>query len=64
MAETTMTSSTIRQAPYLEDVQKRILEMAMARGESPVDIPDITVAGQDPYTTQAYTNAAQIAPEE
>ena len=62
MAEIQQTSSTIRQAPYLEDVQKRILEMAMARGESPVDIPDITVAGQDPYTTQAYTNAAQIAP--
>ena len=36
--------------------------MAMARGETPVDIPDITVAGQDPYTTQAYTNAAQIGP--
>ena len=62
MAEETLTSSTIRQAPYLEDVQKRILEMAMARGETPVDIPDITVAGQDPYTTQAYTNAAQISP--
>jgi hypothetical protein len=62
MAEETLTSSTIRQAPYLEDVQKRILEMAMARGETPVDIPDITVAGQDPYTTQAYNNAAQISP--
>ena len=36
--------------------------MAMARGETPVDIPDITVAGQDPYTTQAYNNAAQISP--
>ena len=62
MAEETLTSSTIRQAPYLEDVQKRILEMAMARGETPVDIPDITVAGQDPYTTQAYTQAGQIGP--
>ena len=64
MAEETLTSSTIRQAPYLEDVQKRILEMAMARGETPVDIPDITVAGQDPYTTQAYTNGHKYLREE
>lgn len=62
MAEETLTTSTIRQAPYLEDVQKRILEQAMARGETPVDIPDIQVAAQDPYLTQAYETAAQIAP--
>jgi len=62
MAEETISTSTIRQAPYLEDVQKRILEQAMARGETPVDIPAIQVAGQDPYATQAYEAAGRIAP--
>ena len=53
MAETTSTTSVVRQAPFLEDFQERILEQAFARGETPVDIPDIQVAGLDPLTQQA-----------
>ena len=55
MADTTTTSSIIRQAPFLEDFQKRILEQAFARGEAPVDIPDIQVAGLDPLTQQGIS---------
>ena len=53
MAELTQTETFIRQAPFLEDVQKRLLEAAVARGETPVDIPAIQVAGLDPLTEQA-----------
>lgn len=55
MAETTTTSSVIRQAPYLEDIQKKILEQAMVRGEAPVTIPETQIAGFDPLTEQAIT---------
>ena len=55
MAEETRTTSTVRQAPYLEDFQKKILEASFARGETPVSIPDIQVAGLDPLTQQAST---------
>ena len=55
MAEETRTTQTVRQAPYLEDFQKRILEASFARGETPVTIPDIQVAGLDPLTQQAST---------
>tara|TARA_R110002020_G_scaffold215010_2_gene422164 strand:+ start:462 stop:1499 length:1038 start_codon:yes stop_codon:yes gene_type:complete len=49
----TTSETTVRQAPYLEDFQKRILEAAFARGETPVDVPPISVAGQDPLTLEA-----------
>jgi len=55
MAETTTTSSVIRQAPYLEDIQKKILEQAMVRGEAPVSLPDMQIAGMDPLAEQAIT---------
>ena len=32
MAEVTTTSSIVRQAPFLEDIQRKILEQAMVRG--------------------------------
>ena len=51
----TVTEQVVRQAPFLEDFQKRILEAAFARGETPVGIPDIEVAGLDPLTQQAIT---------
>ena len=50
MAETT---SIVRQAPYLEDIQKKILEAALLRGETPMTLPDYEVAGMDPLTTKA-----------
>jgi hypothetical protein len=55
MAETTLSEQVIRQAPYLEEFQKKILEASFARGETPVSIPDIQVAGLDPLTQQAST---------
>ena len=60
MAEVTQTESVVRQAPYLEDFQKRLLEAGFARGESPVDIPAIQVAGLDPLSQQAATVGAGI----
>tara|TARA_R110002020_G_scaffold105027_1_gene245211 strand:- start:1646 stop:2686 length:1041 start_codon:yes stop_codon:yes gene_type:complete len=60
MAETTTTESIVRQAPFLEDFQKRILEASFGRGETPVDIPAIQVAGLDPLTQQAITTGQGI----
>ena len=51
MAEMTTTSSIVRQAPFLEEIQRKILDQALARGETPIDVPDIQVAAQDPLTT-------------
>ena len=56
----TVTESVIRQAPYLEEFQKKILESAFATGETPVGIPDIGVAGLDPLTQQAITTGQGI----
>ena len=50
MADTT---SIVRQAPYLEEIQQSILDMALARGETPITLPDYEVAGMDPLTSQA-----------
>ena len=55
MVETTTTASILRQAPFLEEFQRRLLDQAFLRGETPVDIPDIEVAGLDPLTEQAIT---------
>lgn len=56
----TKTEQIVRQAPYLEDFQKRILEAGFARGETPVEIPDIQVAALDPLTQQAITTGQGI----
>jgi len=58
MAELTTTSSIVRQAPFLEEIQRKILDQALARGETPIDVPDIQVASQDPLTTQAIETGA------
>lgn len=57
---TTVTEQIVRQAPFLEDFQRKILEASFARGETPVDIPDIGVAGLDPLTQQAITTGQGI----
>ncbi len=56
----TTTEQIVRQAPFLEDFQKRILEASFARGETPVEIPDIQVAPLDPLTQQAVTTGQGI----
>ena len=53
MADVTTSAQIIRQAPFLEEFQRRLLDQAFLRGETPVDIPDIEVAGLDPLTQQA-----------
>tara|TARA_R110000751_G_scaffold35688_2_gene87829 strand:+ start:486 stop:1517 length:1032 start_codon:yes stop_codon:yes gene_type:complete len=60
MAESTLSEQVIRQAPYLEDIQKKILEAAVARGETPVEIPAIQAAPLDPLTQQAVTTGQGI----
>ena len=55
MVEVATSSSILRQAPFLEEFQRRLLDQAFLRGETPVDIPDIEVAGLDPLTEQAIT---------
>ena len=52
MAET---KSIVRQAPYLEEIQQKILDLAMARGETPLYLPDYEVAVMDPLTSKAIT---------
>ena len=56
----TVTEQIVRQAPFLEDFQRKILEASFARGETPVDIPDIGVAGLDPLTQQAIATGQGI----
>jgi hypothetical protein len=55
-----VTETTVRQAPYLEDFQRRILEGAFARGETPVSVPGIDVAGLDPLTLLALQKGQGI----
>ncbi len=53
MPDTTAETAVVRQAPYLEEFQRRLLDQAFARGETPVAIPDVPVAGLHPLTQQA-----------
>ena len=56
----TTTESIVRQAPFLEDAQRSILEAAIARGQTPVPIPGIDVAGLDPLTLLALQKGQGI----
>ena len=58
--DTTTQSQILRQAPFLEAKQRRLLDAAFARGETPVKIPRIKVAGLDPLTEQAIATAQGI----
>jgi hypothetical protein len=60
VAEQTRTESTVRQAPFLEEIQRNLLERTQARARTAVDIPDIQVAGLDPLTQQAITTGQGI----
>ena len=60
MAETTTTASILRQAPFLEEFQRRLLDQAFLRGETAVNIPDVEVAGLDPLTQEAITKGQGI----
>jgi len=56
----TTTEQIVRQAPYLEDFQKKILTASFARGETPVSIPNIDVADLDPLTLSAIQKGQGI----
>tara|TARA_R100000234_G_scaffold120131_1_gene105735 strand:- start:6649 stop:7668 length:1020 start_codon:yes stop_codon:yes gene_type:complete len=56
----TVTEQIVRQAPFLEEFQKKLLESSFARGETPVDIPAVQVASLDPLTQQAMATAGGI----
>jgi hypothetical protein len=58
--ETTNVSQIVRQAPFLEHFQRRLLDAAFARGETPVNIPGIEVAGLDPLTEDAIATSQGI----
>ena len=60
MVETTTTANIIRQAPFLEAFQRRLLDQAFLRGETSVDIPDIQAASLDPLTEQAIAKGQGI----
>ena len=60
MATETKTESTVRQAPFLEEIQRNLLERAQARASAEVDIPAIQVAGLDPLTQQAIETGRGI----
>ena len=53
----TQTSSEVRQAPYIEEAGKSILDQALLLGETPVDLAGIgatqQIAGLDPLTQSA-----------
>ena len=51
--DTTTRTDITRQAPFLEDFQRRLLDLTAARGQTPTPIPPIQVAGLDPLTQQA-----------
>ena len=65
MPETTTSTEIIRQAPFLEDRQKELLDVTFARGSTPFDADtfdrlDTKVAGLDPLTLQAMKTGAGI----
>ena len=58
--DTTTQSQILRQAPFLEDFQRRLLDLTAARGQTPAAIPPIQVAGLDPLTQQAIATGQGI----
>jgi len=65
MAETNTSTEVVRQAPFLEQFQRELLEQAFARGQTPFDAAtfdklDTKVAGLDPLTLQAMQTGAGI----
>ena len=58
--DTTTRTDITRQAPFLEDFQRRLLDLTAARGQTPTPIPPIQVAGLDPLTQQALQTGQGI----
>ena len=58
MADVTTTESVVRQAPFLEDFQRRLLTSTF-EDLQPADIPGVTVAGLQPLQQQAILRAQE-----
>ena len=55
MADTTTAHTILRQAPYIEEQQRRLLDFAEGVSNLPITLPEQQVAGFDPLTTAAFT---------
>jgi hypothetical protein len=60
MVETTQATTYVRQAPFIEDRQRRLLDYAEGVTELPITIPTQTVAGLDPLTQAAMRTGRGI----
>ena len=58
MADVTTTEQVVRQAPFLEDLQRRLLTSTF-EDLQPADIPGVTVAGLQPLQQQAILRAQE-----
>jgi hypothetical protein len=58
--DTTTQTQIIKQAPFLEEFQRKLLDVAFARGQTPTTIPSVEVAGLDPLTQQALQTGQGI----
>ena len=58
MADVTTTEQVVRQAPFLEDFQRRLLTSTF-EDLQPADIPGVTVAGLQPLQQQAILRAQE-----
>ena len=59
MADVTTTEQIVREAPDIEAYKLGLLDLAKQRAQIPVNIPDITVAGQTPEQIKATELASQ-----
>jgi hypothetical protein len=59
MADVTTTEQIVREAPDIEAYKLGLLDLAKKRAEMPVNIPDMTVAGQTPEQIKATQLAGQ-----
>ena len=59
MVETTVQEQIVREAPEIEAYKLGLLDLAKQRGEIPVNIPDLQVAGLSPQQVEAQRLATQ-----
>jgi len=59
MADVTTTEQIVREAPDIEAYKLGLLDLAKQRAQIPVNIPDMTVAGQTPEQIKATQLAGQ-----
>ena len=60
MAETTVANTILRQAPFIEDQQRKLLDFAEGVSNVRIDLPRQQVAAFDPLTEDAFTTGRGI----